>query len=99
MIVGSTNRMPNPLLETRIMAAIEDGMDRLAVLVFHDQFVTDEQQLAFSKNFGAIEVREALYALDHSSDLVDGHLRPLKQVAADSSDALLVGFGRILSGR
>lgn len=37
-------------------AAIEDGMDRLAVLVFHDQFVTDEQQLAFSKNFGAIEV-------------------------------------------
>ena len=37
-------------------AAIEDGMDRLAVLVFHDQFITDEQQLAFSKNFGAIEV-------------------------------------------
>ena len=26
MIVGSTNRMPNPLLEPRIMAAIEDGM-------------------------------------------------------------------------
>ena len=26
MIVGATNRMPNPLLETRIMAAIEDGM-------------------------------------------------------------------------
>lgn len=37
-------------------AAIEDGMDRLAVLVFHDQFITDEQQLAFSKNFGEIEV-------------------------------------------
>ena len=26
MIIGATNRMPNPLLETRIMAAIEDGM-------------------------------------------------------------------------
>jgi hypothetical protein len=26
MIVGPTNRMPNPLLEPRIMAAIEDGM-------------------------------------------------------------------------
>ena len=26
MIVGSTNRMPNPLLDPRIMAAIEDGM-------------------------------------------------------------------------
>ena len=26
MIIGATNRMPNPLLESRIMAAIEDGM-------------------------------------------------------------------------
>lgn len=26
MIVGSTNRIPSPLLESRIMAAIEDGM-------------------------------------------------------------------------
>ena len=36
-------------------ATIEDGMDRLAVLVFHDQHITDEQQLAFSVNFGEIE--------------------------------------------
>src|SRR5216683_1356194 len=36
-------------------AAIEAGMDRYAVLVFHDQDITDEQQLAFSRNFGAIE--------------------------------------------
>ena len=36
-------------------AAIEAGMDRHAVLVFHDQDITDEQQLAFSRNFGAIE--------------------------------------------
>jgi len=27
--------------------AIEAGMDRWAVLVFHDQEVTDEQQVAF----------------------------------------------------
>lgn len=26
MIIGETNRIPNPLLETRIMQAIEDGM-------------------------------------------------------------------------
>ena len=26
MIVGATNRIPNPLLEPRIMAAVEDGM-------------------------------------------------------------------------
>jgi alpha-ketoglutarate-dependent 2,4-dichlorophenoxyacetate dioxygenase len=36
-------------------AAIEAGMDRYAVLVFRDQRLTDEQQVAFSLNFGAIE--------------------------------------------
>jgi alpha-ketoglutarate-dependent 2,4-dichlorophenoxyacetate dioxygenase len=35
--------------------AIEAGMDRYAVLVFHDQAVTDEQQIAFTRNFGEIE--------------------------------------------
>jgi alpha-ketoglutarate-dependent 2,4-dichlorophenoxyacetate dioxygenase len=30
-------------------------MDRYAVLVFHDQDITDEQQVAFSRNFGEIE--------------------------------------------
>jgi alpha-ketoglutarate-dependent 2,4-dichlorophenoxyacetate dioxygenase len=37
------------------VTALERGMDRYAVLVFHDQHVTDEQQIAFSRNFGAIE--------------------------------------------
>src|SRR5438128_2992176 len=35
--------------------AIEAGMDRYAVLVFRDQKITDEQQMAFSLNFGALE--------------------------------------------
>jgi alpha-ketoglutarate-dependent 2,4-dichlorophenoxyacetate dioxygenase len=37
------------------VAAIEAGMDRYAVLVFRDQDITDEQQMIFSRNFGAIE--------------------------------------------
>jgi len=37
------------------VAAIEAGMDQYAVLVFHDQPVTDDQQIAFSNNFGTIE--------------------------------------------
>jgi alpha-ketoglutarate-dependent 2,4-dichlorophenoxyacetate dioxygenase len=37
------------------VAAIEAGMDRYAVLVFHDQKLTDEQQMAFSQNFGPLE--------------------------------------------
>src|SRR5262245_23439060 len=37
------------------VSAIEAGMDRYAVLVFHDQKITDEQQIAFSQNFGNLE--------------------------------------------
>lgn len=34
---------------------IEQAMDRYAVLVFHDQALNDEQQQAFSRNFGELE--------------------------------------------
>ena len=37
------------------VAAVEAGMDRYAVLVFRDQRITDDQQMAFTTNFGAIE--------------------------------------------
>jgi alpha-ketoglutarate-dependent 2,4-dichlorophenoxyacetate dioxygenase len=37
------------------VAAIEAGMDRYAVLVFHDQPFTDDRQAAFSRNFGELE--------------------------------------------
>jgi alpha-ketoglutarate-dependent 2,4-dichlorophenoxyacetate dioxygenase len=35
--------------------AIDAGMDRYAVLVFHGQNITDDQQMEFSQNFGEIE--------------------------------------------
>ncbi len=35
--------------------AIEAGMDRFGVLVFHGQHFDDEAQIAFSRNFGALE--------------------------------------------
>jgi len=37
------------------VAAVDAGMDRYAVLVFHDQKITDEQQMVFSRNFGNLE--------------------------------------------
>src|SRR5271155_853048 len=37
------------------VAAIEAGMDRYAVLVFHGQKLTDQQQQAFSHYFGELE--------------------------------------------
>jgi alpha-ketoglutarate-dependent 2,4-dichlorophenoxyacetate dioxygenase len=37
------------------VAAIEAGMDRYAVLVFHDQRLTDDAQRTFTRNFGTLE--------------------------------------------
>jgi alpha-ketoglutarate-dependent 2,4-dichlorophenoxyacetate dioxygenase len=46
--------LARPLSDEEV-AAVEAGMDRHAVLVFHDQTLTDEQQMAFSRHFGALE--------------------------------------------
>jgi len=43
-----------PLTSPEI-AAIHEGMDQYAVLVFHDQFVDDAEQLAFSRSLGELE--------------------------------------------
>lgn len=37
------------------VVALQDGINQYAVLVFHDQKLTDEQQQAFSKSFGPLE--------------------------------------------
>lgn len=42
-------------LSRQEVAAIDAGMDTFAVLVFHNQDITDEQQVAFSQNFGEME--------------------------------------------
>ncbi len=42
-------------LEPQEVVAIEAGMDKYGVLVFPGQIITDEQQMAFTRNFGAIE--------------------------------------------
>jgi alpha-ketoglutarate-dependent 2,4-dichlorophenoxyacetate dioxygenase len=46
--------MTKPLSAGEI-AAIHAGMDQYAVLVFHDQHIDDEQQLAFTESLGEIE--------------------------------------------
>jgi alpha-ketoglutarate-dependent 2,4-dichlorophenoxyacetate dioxygenase len=47
--------LTRPLTAAQV-AAIEAGMDRFAVLVFHDQSFNDDTQLAFSRNFGELEL-------------------------------------------
>jgi len=46
--------LTRPLTQADV-AAIAAGMDQFGVLVFHDQHLDDAQQLAFSRNFGALE--------------------------------------------
>jgi alpha-ketoglutarate-dependent 2,4-dichlorophenoxyacetate dioxygenase len=46
-----------PLTAAQV-ADLEAGMDRFAVLVYHDQRFTDERQKAFSLNFGKLEQTE-----------------------------------------
>src|SRR5712672_2617168 len=46
--------MRRPLARDEV-AAIHAGMDKYAVLVFHDQKIDDAQQLAFTKSLGEIE--------------------------------------------
>jgi alpha-ketoglutarate-dependent 2,4-dichlorophenoxyacetate dioxygenase len=52
-VSGADLRRP---LSAADAAAIDAGMDQHAVLIFHGQDITDEQQLAFSANFGTIEL-------------------------------------------
>jgi len=51
-VSGADLRQP---LNEADVAAIEAGMDRYAVLIFRDQNITDDQQMAFTQNFGEIE--------------------------------------------
>ncbi len=51
-VAGVDCRRP---LDPEEVAAIEAGMDRYAVLVFHDQPLDDAEQLAFTRHFGALE--------------------------------------------
>jgi alpha-ketoglutarate-dependent 2,4-dichlorophenoxyacetate dioxygenase len=55
------------------VAAIEAGMDKYAVLVFPGQNITDEQQMAFTLEFGSIEnARGGNITKDKDKRLSDG---------------------------
>ena len=62
------------------VAAIEAGMDEYAVLVFHNQNITDEQQLDFTRNFGTLEMPGAASNITKNKD------RRLRAELADVSN-------------
>jgi alpha-ketoglutarate-dependent 2,4-dichlorophenoxyacetate dioxygenase len=55
-VEGIDLRVP---LDAAAATTIHAAMDRYAVLVFHDQRLTDEQQIAFTKSLGKIELNTA----------------------------------------
>ncbi len=75
-----------PLTDAAV-AGIDAGMDRYAVLVFHDQPLTDDAQREFTRRFGPLEVASGGHvttALDRRLPLdmqdasnLDQHQRPL----------------------
>ena len=66
-------------LEPEQAAQIHEAMDRLGILVFHDQVLTDEQQVAYSRSFGSLE-------LAVGSNLVKPDQRRLRLEMADVSN-------------
>src|SRR5262249_56646625 len=46
-------------LDAGALASIHAAMDRFAVLVFHDQPLADEEQIAFTRSLGKIELNIA----------------------------------------
>ena len=65
-------------------AAIEKGMDEFGVLVFHDQKLTDETQMAFSRNFGELEL--ATNGLqDAKNQRLGAHINDISNLDANSA--------------
>jgi alpha-ketoglutarate-dependent 2,4-dichlorophenoxyacetate dioxygenase len=62
------------------VAALEAGMDRYAVLVYPGQNIDDEQQIAFSQNFGKLELP------DNKSNITKPEERRLRREMADVSN-------------
>jgi alpha-ketoglutarate-dependent 2,4-dichlorophenoxyacetate dioxygenase len=61
------------------VAAISDAINQHAVLVFPGQFITDEQQMAFSRNFGDLETTVRAYRTDYVARL-DPHIADISNL-------------------
>jgi len=70
------------------IAAVVEGMDTFAVLVFHDQKIDDAQQLAFSRHFGALEIANADIRRDED-----------RRLAPEIADVSNLGKGNTLMSR
>jgi alpha-ketoglutarate-dependent 2,4-dichlorophenoxyacetate dioxygenase len=66
-------------LDQDTVTDLNDAINRYGVLVFHDQFITDEQQQAFSRNFGELETTVRAYRRDFMPRL-DVHMADISNL-------------------
>jgi alpha-ketoglutarate-dependent 2,4-dichlorophenoxyacetate dioxygenase len=71
-----------PLTRAQAMD-LEAGMGRFAVLVYHDQRFTDEQQKAFSVNFGPLEQTEGGNVTRPEDRRLDPQMADVSNLGAD----------------
>jgi alpha-ketoglutarate-dependent 2,4-dichlorophenoxyacetate dioxygenase len=64
--------------------AIDSGMNQYGVLVFHDQHFTDETQLAFSRNFGELEVASGELGFGVKRRLESDHVNDISNLDLDN---------------
>jgi alpha-ketoglutarate-dependent 2,4-dichlorophenoxyacetate dioxygenase len=67
------------------VAALEAGMDRYAVLVYPDQRITDEQQMAFARNFGQLEDSRGGNITRAQDRRLDSGMNDVSNLAKDGS--------------
>ncbi len=88
-------------LDPAAVQAIEGAINQHGVLVFPGQFITDQQQMAFSRNFGELETTVRAYRSDNVSRL-DVHIADISnldhnsQVRASSDRLRLNALGNRL---
>jgi alpha-ketoglutarate-dependent 2,4-dichlorophenoxyacetate dioxygenase len=70
-------------LTTDIAAAIEKAVDQYAVVVFRDQQIDGDQQIAFAENFGTIEPTRTMVGVE--KDRLKPGLNDISNLSADGS--------------
>jgi len=92
--------LTRPLSDAEV-AAVHAGMDRFGVLAFHDQHLSDDQQLAFSRQLGPLETATGDIAAPEerrlSMDVNDiSNLDKHGKVVARDDRRRLFGLGNLL---
>ena len=73
--------LSQPLDEGTVKRLV-DAIDRYAVVIFHDQTLNDETQIAFAANFGGVSMPRYNYAAKHR---IDARLADISNLDADGN--------------